>query len=88
MNELCKHGIRDTETNLPYCRHCDAEAKSSLDPVRLFGVVVQHWTDEETKKPRITIEMSDQEMSKVSTSLFGKMCRIEVLEIIPATPND
>jgi hypothetical protein len=30
MSEKCKHGVRDTATNLPYCRRCDAEAKSSL----------------------------------------------------------
>jgi len=30
MSEKCKHGIRDTATNLPYCRRCDEEAKSSF----------------------------------------------------------
>lgn len=30
MSEKCKHGIRDTETNLPYCRRCDEEAKGEL----------------------------------------------------------
>lgn len=30
MSEKCKHGIRDTETNLPYCRRCDREAASEL----------------------------------------------------------
>lgn len=23
MNEKCKHGIRNLDTNLPYCRRCD-----------------------------------------------------------------
>lgn len=28
MSELCKHDIRNTETNLPYCLRCDAEGKA------------------------------------------------------------
>lgn len=31
MSEKCKHGIRDIETNLPYCRRCDAEGRLSKD---------------------------------------------------------
>lgn len=37
MSELCKHGVRDLVTNLPYCRRCDAEAKSELAPVSCPG---------------------------------------------------
>ncbi len=29
MSELCKHGIRNLTTNLPYCRRCDAEARET-----------------------------------------------------------
>ena len=29
MSELCKHGIRNLATNVPYCRRCDDELKGS-----------------------------------------------------------
>jgi hypothetical protein len=28
MSDICKHGIRDTVTNLPYCKRCDDEGKA------------------------------------------------------------
>ena len=29
MRDKCKHGVRNLETNLPYCRQCDSERKVS-----------------------------------------------------------
>ena len=44
MSVKCKHGVRDTETNLPYCRRCDAEGKAhmqtnSKQPVKLRDIL-------------------------------------------------
>jgi len=29
MNGTCKHGIRDLVTNVPYCRRCDDDSKTT-----------------------------------------------------------
>ena len=41
MSEKCKHGIRDTTTNLPYCRRCDQEAASELAAPTLLACATQ-----------------------------------------------
>lgn len=61
MSDKCKHGIRDTETNLPYCRRCDDEMKSSFAaPPGSATCCLCNWTNVrllnlgEPSKPRWT----------------------------------
>lgn len=55
----------------------------------LFGVIVQAGTDPESGRPRIVIETTEEQLRRLTISPYGKQCRVEVLEIIPAqmTPN-
>lgn len=65
------------------------EAMPALGAVSLFGVIVQAGTDSESGRPRLTIETTEQQLRDLSINPYGKQCRVEVLEIIPAqmTPN-
>lgn len=33
MSDKCEHGIRDLNTNLPYCRRCDTSGKEAQKPL-------------------------------------------------------
>lgn len=39
MSDKCKHGVRDTTTNLPYCLRCDDESKGYGHYVTDFQII-------------------------------------------------
>jgi len=94
MSEKCKHGIRNLATNLPYCRHCDAEAKSELSATpgsaprprivclcgsTRFGEAFQSANLKETLDGKIVLSIGCN--MKSDTEIFGHLPQPELDEI-------